>query len=74
MTAIVLAILTALAVLAAVVRKLARRKVVMTIVKELQKIEDKAQKEIDAVPEVPKKFSREEVRDALRVIRRNGDK
>jgi hypothetical protein len=73
MTAIVLAILTALAVVAAVIRKVMRKRVVDTVVKELQKIEDKAQRDIEAVPDVPKKFSREEVRDALHDIRRSGD-
>lgn len=73
MTAIVLAILTAIAVVAAVVRNLARRRLVSTVVKELQKIEDHAQKEIDATPEVPQRFTREELRDAMRSIRRNGD-
>lgn len=74
MTAIVLAVLTAIAIVAVGIRKIARRKLVDSVVESINKIQDEAQKKIESMPEVPKKFTKDEVRHALRVIRDSGRK
>jgi predicted oxidoreductase (fatty acid repression mutant protein) len=46
-----------------------RRRIVMKIADEAQKIWDASQKKIDEVPPAKTDFTKEEVRDALRIIR-----
>ncbi len=73
MTAALLILITVVATIAAVVRKIAQKRATDIVVKEMKDIGQKAQKEIDDLPDVPVNFSREEVRNALRDIRNLGD-